>query len=560
MKLLSDVRRVKKKKKLRLPVIFCFICIVGILAVVFFLFNMRKNDQGKESDRAHLDTLYDTNDSKDDSSSMGKDSRIEKKGYAISTCNSYAADTGKSILEQGGNAIDAAIAMSYTLAVCEPYASGLGGGGCMVVYDPDEEHFYFYNYGSEAGKSGNSSWVLVPGFVSGMESLREDFGTMDYDKLMEDAIAYCDGVTVNEAMANRIDASSSYIGTDTRFYRDGHFLTEGDTLIQPELKETLQYLLEEGPEAFYKGKIAEDITSAFDITMEDMAAYETVKTDAVMGTFEEYTVAAAAAPYSGVTLIQMLEMAEHIDIASTEKNSADFLDDLYTITQAAHADRIKNVYDYKYYGEDVDQSEMVSADYIITLLNQNYDNFVDDEESEDTTSFTVIDKNGLIVSCTNTLSAFFGCKSDVDGFFMNNTGRNFGSGVNSYAPGKRPRSHISPVILISEDEKIAAATPGGNVIVKVLADILMDIGCFDTDPQEAVNKQRVIFGSGTMVNYEIGYDTPLFVEVSGSQYPAIAKQSHSWFGNVTLAGYNNDQGFFAVKDIRREGACVVSNP
>ena len=200
------------------------------------------------------------------------DDTPNKAKYSISTSSEYATQAGAAILEAGGNAVDAAIAISYNLAVSEPYASGLGGGGCMVVYDPETEKFTFYNYGAEAPKSGGSWLVLVPGFVSGMEMIRQDFATMSYEQLLQSALECCDGVEINENGAMRIQRAESSLSKNSPFYGENGFLKEGDVLIQPELKQTLQQLIEEGPDSFYTGTIAQDIADATSLTLEDLAA------------------------------------------------------------------------------------------------------------------------------------------------------------------------------------------------------------------------------------------------------------------------------------------------
>ena len=193
------------------------------------------------------------------------------------------------------------------------------------------------------------------------------------------------------------------------------------------------------------------------------------------------------------------------------------------------------------------------------LLDLDVSDFTEEEECEDTTGFTVIDKDGMVVACTNTLSSFFGCKKSVDGFYMNNTGYLFGSGVNAYKAGKRPRTHISPAIMVSDDEVIAVASPGGNLITKVLANVVLDVCRFGEDPQTAVDKQRVVFLHGNVLYYEVGYDTPPLATASGAGYSAVAYSYHPYFGNVAMSGCNEKDGYFAVEDVRRCGNALVSN-
>lgn len=542
---LKNVKRVRDRKKRVIPLVITGLILLGasILFVKFWSENSDRMGNSEEKAFEEFTSLL----------SSDKDENKLCEGYSISSCHQYATEAGAAVLETGGNAVDAAIAMSYTLAVVEPYASGLGGGGCMLIYDPDTEQFYFYNYASEAAASGASSQMLIPGFVSGMEKILDDFGSFSYDELLQPAIKCCDGITVDNILASRIDSTSGALGEDSVFYQNGEFLQEGDTLVQNELKETLLILQEEGADSFYTGSIAQKIVEETAFTQKDMDSYETICTEPVVGNYSGYKAASAAAPYSGVTLIQMLKMAELLKIPDPDTDNRTFLKQLETISLTSHTDRLQNVYDLRFAKSAVEQNEQVTAAYIGKLLNMDVSEFADDEECEDTTAFAIVDQNGMIVACTNTISSFFGCKKEVGGFYLNNSGVNFGTGVNSYEPGKRPRSHIAPTILISEDEVIAAASPGGNVIVKTLVNILMDICQFGTEPQEAIDKQRLIFKGESLLHYEIGYDTPLLANVSGLGYQTIAKTSHTYFGNVALAGYSDENGYYAVSDPRRNG-------
>lgn len=514
---------------------------------------------GSETSGGHIELPASTIGGDQPGQIVPNQEEIQRQGYAVSSCSEYATGVAAQILEAGGNAADAAVALSYTLAVVEPYASGLGGGGCMVIYDPDTDQYVSYNYAAEAPQSGASNTILVPGFVSGMDAVLSDYGTMTLAELLQPAIGYCDGVEVNATLATRIDAASGSLAKYSDFLKDGNLLSTGDVLVQQKLKETLEILAEDGPDAFYTGKIAEEIAASTPLTMDDLANYETIRTDAVTGSYLGYTVAAMPAPFSGATLIQALEMAEMLDIPSPEEDTQGFLEQLRQITAAAHSDRIKNIFDPRFGTPSVSQSEMVSEAYIASLLQLDPEEYEDEEESEDTTAFTIVDRNGLVVSCTNTLSSFFGSKVAAAGFFMNNSGRNFGSGVNAYEPGKRPRTHIAPAILRSEDEVIAVATPGGNVIIKVLSSVLMDIFQFGTPAEEAIAKQRLIFKTSSMIYFEVGYDTPLLASVSKSGYSTVPYNSHSYFGNIAYSSYSGTEGFWACTDVRREGKGAFSN-
>lgn len=537
-----EVRRVGRKRGRKGPVII--VILIVIAAIVAGMFYVKSQEDGSPSPSVGTQLLERTN---------------EKDGYAISSSSKEATLAAEDVLKAGGNAVDAAVALSYTLAVVEPYASGIGGGGCMVVYDPKSDDYYFYNYGSEASTSGYTGNILIPGMVSGMDAVLSDFGTKELAELLQPAISYCDGFQINDALEIRINSSADSLGENSVFFQNGDWLAAGDTVTQPELKATLELIAEEGPEAFYTGKIAKDIAEATGLSQEDLASYETIVTRPVIGDYCGYEIVAAGMPYSGTTLIQMLKMAEVTQMPNPEENNQKYVDFLRNITVLSHADRVKNVYDYEAAGTTADTENMVSDAYIQELLASDVSGIMWEEESEDTTAFTIIDADGMVVSCTNTLSSFFGSKEVVDGFYLNNTGRNFGSDVNAPESGKRPRSHITPAILRSEDEVIAIASPGGDVIVKVLSTVLIDICQFDTEPQEAVDKQRVMFESNNTIYYEIGYETPSVADVFDTGYTAIPNSSHSKFGAIALSGYSEETGYYGVTDVRRDGHSVSAN-
>lgn len=536
-----EVKRVGKKKSRKTPVIVVVIIVIAaILAGMFFV---KGQDEGTVTPEGI------------------SDNSVQKKGmgYSISASNKEAVLAAEEILKAGGNAVDAAVAMSYALAVVEPHASGLGGGGCMVVYDPETADYYYYNYGSQSSSSGYTGKILVPGFVSGMDTVLTDLGTMELSQLIQPALALCDGYKVDSELAVYINRNTEALGEDSAFFSNGDWLVEGDILIQEELKRTIELIAEEGAEVFYEGKIAEDICKEVGLSMSDFSDYETYVTDPVVGTYNGYEIVSASMPYSGTTLVQMLKMAEMLDIKKPSVDNQAFIDMLQKITIMSHAERVNTVYDYDAVGKTPDTASMVSDAHIKELISEEMPDYELELESEDTTAFTIIDENGMIVSCTNTLSSFFGSKVEVDGIYLNNTARNFGTGVNAYEAGKRPRSHIAPTILRSEDEVIAIATPGGDAILKVLSTVLMDICQFDTEPQEAVDKQRLVFTGNTTISYEIGYETPAIADAYDTGYTAIPNSSHSYFGNVALSGYNKENGFYAVTDARRDGYSVFSN-
>lgn len=481
---------------------------------------------------------------------------IIRNGYAISTSNAYATAVGASILENGGNAIDAAIAVSYTLCVVEPYGSGIGGGGGMTIYDPSKDEYKYLDYLAEAPSSGARHLDIgIPGFVSGMQKAYELYGTMDFAELLEPAISYAEnGFNVNDDLLYRINnAIRSFSSSDTAFTT---VQKAGDLLVQPEMAETLKSIVSEGSDAFYTGNIASKISASTGMTMEDLANYETLVADAVVGEFAGYEIASAGTPFSGITLIQMLKLCEILEIPDPTTDPKGYIEDLIKVSMSCGKDRISKLCDARFDKKERDYQEMVSDEYVCDLLNIDYSDYVPDDEGQDTTHISIIDKDGMTVAVTNTLTQFFGSKLYVDGFFLNNALRNFGKGINEYAPGKRTRTYMSPTILQNDaGEVLTIGTPGGTVILSVMTTILLDICLFDTPAQDAVNKRRVVVKDEYSLLYEpeLG-DYPIVVDASGTGYYLVPMTLNAYFGSVNIAAYSPENGFSATADIRRFGS------
>lgn len=476
---------------------------------------------------------------------------VSQNGYSISTSNELATMVGADVLDNGGNAVDAAIAISYALGVVEPYASGIGGGGGMLIYDPETTSYTFLNYFSEAAPSGTQTYSIgVPGFVSGMETAYEMYGTMDFSTLLSYAIDYAEnGYEVYSELAYRI---SDYEGNLDASPFGG--LSEGDTVIQTELAQSLQAIAENGSEAFYSGEIASGITNITDMSADDLTSYETEVADAVVSEVSGYTIASAPAPYSGLTVIQMVKLMDLLDTPDPDEDADGYLDDLVNIKMATNSIRTSNICDLSYSGTSLNYEELLSDEYLLNYLETANENNDSVEESSDTTHISVVDSNGMAVSATNTLSDFWGSKVYVNGFYLGNNLGSFSSGVNSYAPGKRPRTFTSPTIVTNEDGYIMAiGSPGGNVIPNVIATVLSDILLYDTDPQEAVDKQRIVVQSYDTLMVEAVEDVSPLVDIDNSSYYLAWNNNRRKFGSVNIAGYDPESGYFATSDERRSG-------
>lgn len=477
-----------------------------------------------------------------------------ENGYAVSTSSKLASEVGAKVLEAGGNAVDAAIAVGYTMSVVEPYASGIGGGGGMLVYDPKTDKYTFINYMPEAARSGATSYNIgVPGFVSGMQTASDKFGTKDYSELLKYAYDYAqNGFEVNEKLEYRISQGGSDLNGTPLAYAE-----EGDTVVQPQVAETIKTIIEKGSDDFYNGSIAEKIAEKTPLKKSDLAAYKAIVTDAVTGSFGGYTIASAPSPYSGVQLIQMLKLMDMNKVPSPKENASAYFDSFIKIKLATGADRVSFSCDPAFSKKNQEYASHLSDEYLKNLLSAGSSSYKEEEESEDTTHISIIDKDGMTVSMTNTLSSFWGSHKSVNGFFINNSLRNFSNGINACEPGKRGRTFISPTIIADEtsDSIFAIGTPGGNVITTILAEVIADICLYGDEPHDAINKMRFTVNSENSLTVETGLKTDLIADPHSTNYYQITSNRNEYFGSVNLAGYDaENEKFYAVADLRRTGS------
>lgn len=471
-------------------------------------------------------------------------------GFAVSSSSNEATETGMQILARGGNAVDAAIAMSYVLGVCEPYSSGLGGSGFMVVYMPDEQCAYSLNYRATAGSRYPSDEILVPGLVMGMEEAANQWGTMSMAQLMDPAIDYANNGF--QATADFVKRVQHYASVSSAPAFAG--IKTGDTVVQTQLGSTMETIQKDGVAAFYTGQIAQDIAAKSTLSTGDIASYQVAVTKAPTVCYGGYTLYASDAPSSGVTVLQMMKLAEKLQMPNPSEDPGGYLKTLKQCQQIAYEARSNTLVDPNFGSRD--SSYYISDDYIDGLLASTAAPVEADPERQCTTQFSVIDGNGMVVNVTNTLSDSWGSCKQVDGFYLNNTGSNFSeSGINAYEAGKQPRTHISPVIAVGADGgSLAVGSPGGSVIPQVVMPVLQNILSFGVDPVAAVEQSRFVFdddGRMCMETDDNGNTGKKLLDKSGLSMNFYYNNSRIYFGCTSLVGYSPDFGVFGVCDMRR---------
>ncbi|RKQ69232.1 gamma-glutamyltranspeptidase/glutathione hydrolase [Litorimonas taeanensis] len=474
----------------------------------------------------------------------------------VAAANPLATQAGIEILNAGGSAIDAAIAVQTVLGLVEPQSSGLGGGAFMVVYDPETAKVWNYN-GRETAPSNITDELFldpntgaplryfegiasgrstgVPGAMVMLHKAYEDYGKLPWGEQMEPAIQLAEeGFKVSPRMASLVKRMSGYVlanDTEARdyfFLEDGKPITEGFVRDNKPYAETL-YALQENPRALVEGPIAEAIIAktqapplAGTLTLEDMAAYQAQKTEAVCSQYRDHILCGAQPPASGpIAVMSILGVLENYDMKALGP-SADGWHVFAEASALSYADRDKYVADPDFV--EVPTKAMLNKDYLksraaliqtqTALTDIQAGNPVDFIRGQDatpdspgTSHFTIVDKTGLTVSMTTTVEAPFGSQRMTHGFMLNNQLTDFsfrpvdaaGKPIaNAPAPRKRPRSSMAPMIVFNPQGEFLFTTgsPGGNSIIAYTAKSIVGMIDWGLTPQDAIELPNVISRNG----------------------------------------------------------------
>lgn len=454
--------------------------------------------------------------------------------YGISVSNPLVADVGLSILEQGGNAVDATIAVSLALTVVEPFGSGIGGGGIMLVHPGANQQPQALDYRDVYPFSGTKPQgnTGIPGLVRGLETAHSQWGSLPWEDLVEPALELAqNGFAVDDYFVQRLKINRGRLPVNElpHIFPDGEPLAAGDQLVQPELAETLKRIGSQGAEGFYSGAVAQSVAAKMGVPASDLEQYQARLTSPVEGSFQGYQVYSAPAPASGITLIQILQMMEN----QTDADEVEFIHDLTSIVSTAFADRIKSVADPEF--ENVDSQHLSSMDYSRQLAEVDAEKEIEEEPDDgNTTHFVIVDGDGMMVSTTNTLSTFFGSGQYVEGFFLNDQMKNFSSpnSINGPEPGKRSRSFMAPTILVKDGRPvIGIGGPGGNRIPQVMAQVLARHLIFGQSMNEAIAAPR-FYLNGKVLYLEEGTSQDVRFRLPEKGYPVATQPSHMLVGAI----------------------------
>jgi gamma-glutamyltranspeptidase/glutathione hydrolase len=462
----------------------------------------------------------------------------------VVTQSAIASDVGAQVLRAGGNAIDAAVATAFALAVTYPEAGNIGGGG-FLVYQPHEGGADAYDFretaptGShpemwldeEGGYSPARQYVGpvaagVPGTVAGLHRAWRDHGSLPWAELVAPAIALArNGFPIPEDLARTIAATlprmEAYPASLAQFSRDGTPMAPGELLVQRDLARTLELIAADGPDAFYRGPIAEQIVALMAstgglITAGDLASYRAVKRKPIRGTYRGYEIVSMPPPSSGgVALVQTLNMLEGYDIAGEGFGSARTLHLITEALRRTFADRARYLADPDFV-KDMPVRRLTSKSYAADLretisLNRagksSPATFEWPTASNDTAHFSVVDAQRNAVSLTYTLNGRYGNQMVVPGagFLLNNEMGDFnpvpgltdergliGTTPNLAAPGKRMLSSMSPTIVLKDGEVfMVTGARGGRSIISTVLQTIMNVVDHGMNAQAAVDARRI---------------------------------------------------------------------
>ncbi|MEM8765893.1 MAG: gamma-glutamyltransferase [Pseudomonadota bacterium] len=460
----------------------------------------------------------------------------------VVSANSGSSAVGVEVMRRGGNAIDAAVAVAFSLAVTHPTAGNIGGGG-FLVYQGSEGAPVAYDFRETAPAASHPEMFLVdgeysfdrhhlshisvgvPGTVAGLHLAWQDGGSLPWAELLAPAIAQArDGILVTDGLARSLSRvlprMESYPASIAKFTNDGEPLVAGQRWRQPELAEALERIAAEGPDGFYKGKTAELIVAEMVrgggiITHADLEAYEAKRRTPVRGSYRGFEVLSMPPPSSGGTIIiQMLNILEGYDLRASGFGAAATLHLMTEAMRRGYADRARYLGDPDFVEMPLERlTSKVYAEELRRTINperasvSSPDSFRWPAESPQTTHLSVVDKDRNAVSLTYTLEYSYGSGIVVPGggFLLNNEMGDFNAGpgltdstgligtpANLAEPGKRMLSSMSPSIVNRDGEVfMVTGTPGGRTIINTVLQTILNVIDHEVSAQTAVDLGRI---------------------------------------------------------------------
>ena len=533
-----------------------------------------------------------------------------KQGMAVSA-HPLASEAGLSVLQQGGNAVDAAAAAALAISVVEPFSAGIGGGGFLLLRRAETGTVQALDFRERAPKRATRDMYLdkqgkvrprasldghlaagIPGTVAGLYTVHREYGKLPWAAVVAPAIALAEnGFPVSsrftKAVDRRWDAIEQNQAARQVFTRGGTLYQPGELLVQRDLGRTLRKIAQ-NPQTFYTGDIARAIASDMAknggiITLEDLKNYTPIWRNPVCGNFRAYQICAMSPPSSGgVHLLQILNILADTDLKKLGPKSPDTLHLLAESMRIAYADRAEYLGDPDFVSVPVkaltsknyaklrrSQIQMSKAKPSIEVKAvdaKTLNRFA--YESPETTHLTVVDKERNVVSLTFTVNGGFGAGAVAagTGILLNNEMDDFaaapgvpnlfglvGGEANSIAPGKTPLSSMTPVIVTENGKfRLAAGAPGGSTIITTVLQIVLNVLVYDMNVGEAVSAPRVHnqWLPDRLMVEKGGFDAATLSELRRRGH--VIRESEGW-GNANAIVLTSDGWLEGAADRRGEG-------
>ncbi|MFA9452309.1 MAG: gamma-glutamyltransferase [Candidatus Aminicenantaceae bacterium] len=456
-----------------------------------------------------------------------------RKGMVVAA-HPLAAQAGLEILERGGNAIDAAVATALALNAAEPFASGIGGGGFMVLYLAKENRVTVINFREKAPAASfpemfhqdgeinlqrrrtHGLAVAVPGALAGWTHALAAYGTLTLAEVVGGAIRIAEqgyevSSTFSKANKDEYEKLLQNDGEDSLYLNHGFPFESGDSFRNPELARFLQRLAERGAEDFYSGETASRIVEAVQaaggvMTLEDLAAYQPQEYIPLSGSYGEYTLYSTLPPScGGLHILQLLGIAQSWPLQEWGHNSPDYIHHMTEAFRFVFADKARYLGDPDFVSIPVGQ--LISPEHAQAVASRIRPGHTagrypsgeygpEDGVDQNTTHLCVVDKEGNIVSLTQSINHFFGSGivPAETGFLLNNHMDDFADdpcSPNAPGPHKRPVSNMGPLLLFREGRPyLALGSPGGTRIFPSLTQILLNVTVFGMSLDEAIEAPR----------------------------------------------------------------------
>ncbi len=504
-----------------------------------------------------------------------------------------AAQAGVDVYKRGGNVIDAAVATAYALGVVEPHGSGIGGEGMMLIYlakekksvvidfkaiSPAAASYQNLDYSKTSSFARTIRGASIPGAVAGLELAREKYGKLDRQTVLQPAVDFAlNGFIVDSSLNSNLDYYKSTLQKDplakATFYPNGQVPSPGSRITNPDYARTLQEIQKNGPAAFYTGKIADLIAADAKknggfITKEDLAAYNAIERQALSGSYRGWEVVTTPPPCGGMHLLEVFNMLRLFDLREaraqqgydahllTETFRLMFKDEIMLNGDPEFSKIPAGVISSPGYGFERFRNIGLakSGDAASTTAGV--------PQGQSTTQLCVMDGEGNAVSLTITLSSLFGTAHTVEGagFLLNNEMQNYNvdpKHPNGLAPRKRVVTSLVPTVLLRDGQPVmAVGTPGGDLIISTVAQVIINVVDHGMSMSDAVSAPRLFatfYQQETEIEPGFSTDTYDLLRTLGHTLD-ISPRKRAYFGAVQAIYREPSTGVLTgVSDGRRSG-------